>query len=435
MQQTSEKAQLKVAQTNSLDQWYKDKKAEDLISTEIKTNTAGQYADADSWSVFTMTRAGYLPSAYQSANDFNKACYDLYAKRYQAMKKTDESGDYIDLDLTMVCKDALAITAMGYDARDVGGVNLINAIQNSKNKSSGGIISPVCAYAIDSYKYITDGNKDYILGLAQNLLDSKGNMATDQLIDMSLMQWQPIFAYYDPNAKPGDEYYLVKQAVEEAGLPYIQNHQAYNGSFYNGFNVSNPWSDAQIHICMGLGKINIYDTNYIQNGFSMISKTADSWQSFGSDESQIARGYEALLRSFNNQKSLFDCTDVSQSTVPVNDFIQEKNLPQAETLTDISKVDTELMGNLKAIDEKIADLKLSEDQIQALNSNYLAVKAKVASYVKIGDVNGDGKINAEDATMVLKADAQMITLSDGEKLAADVNNDGAVNSEDATLGS
>ncbi len=50
----------------------------------------------------------------------------------------------------------------------------------------------------------------------------------------------------------------------------------------------------------------------------------------------------------------------------------------------------------------------------------------------LGDVNGDGKVNVKDATMIQKATAKVIKLNDAENLRGDVNGDGKVNVKDAT---
>ncbi len=53
--------------------------------------------------------------------------------------------------------------------------------------------------------------------------------------------------------------------------------------------------------------------------------------------------------------------------------------------------------------------------------------------VALGDVNGDGVINASDATRVLLSSVGKITLDADQQSAADINGDGAVNAMDATL--
>ena len=50
----------------------------------------------------------------------------------------------------------------------------------------------------------------------------------------------------------------------------------------------------------------------------------------------------------------------------------------------------------------------------------------------LGDVNGDGKVNVKDATMIQKAAAKIITLTDAENIRANVNGDTKVNVKDAT---
>ena len=50
----------------------------------------------------------------------------------------------------------------------------------------------------------------------------------------------------------------------------------------------------------------------------------------------------------------------------------------------------------------------------------------------LGDVNGDGKVNIKDATLIQKAVAKIISLTDAEQTRADVNADEKVNIKDAT---
>ena len=55
------------------------------------------------------------------------------------------------------------------------------------------------------------------------------------------------------------------------------------------------------------------------------------------------------------------------------------------------------------------------------------------SDILIGDVNADGKIDITDATMIQKAVAELIELTDEQKKAADTNADGKVDITDATM--
>ena len=51
----------------------------------------------------------------------------------------------------------------------------------------------------------------------------------------------------------------------------------------------------------------------------------------------------------------------------------------------------------------------------------------------IGDLNGDGKVTIDDATLVQKAIAEMISLNEDQKKAADTNGDGNITIDDATM--
>ena len=60
-----------------------------------------------------------------------------------------------------------------------------------------------------------------------------------------------------------------------------------------------------------------------------------------------------------------------------------------------------------------------------------AVLLASADNIKLGDINGDGKINASDARIALRASASLETLTEDQKIAADLNFDKKVNAADA----
>lgn len=57
--------------------------------------------------------------------------------------------------------------------------------------------------------------------------------------------------------------------------------------------------------------------------------------------------------------------------------------------------------------------------------------ALYAAWIELGDVNTSGKINAEDALLILKYVANISPMSEMQQFAADVNENGKVNAEDA----
>lgn len=51
--------------------------------------------------------------------------------------------------------------------------------------------------------------------------------------------------------------------------------------------------------------------------------------------------------------------------------------------------------------------------------------------VKMGDVNGDGSVTADDSLLVQQAVVELVTLTEEQFTAADVNEDGTVDAMDA----
>ncbi|WP_414151165.1 hypothetical protein ACIZ62_02505 [Acetobacterium carbinolicum] len=328
------------------------------------TNTYG------SWLIFTAARADYTPHS-----GFYVECYDAFVQKYQKSNKKDAQGKPLNegFDANEVAKDALAITAMGYDARNVGGYNLIEMLTNGKNPSDGYFVKQVSEFAIDSYNYLPERDHAYIHELAAKAL--AGSVThVDPLIDMYIMEFQPIAAFYDPNAKDGDEFYDVKQAMETVFIPYFSRIQGYTGLFYSGIDYNNAWSNAQSFIMLGTADVDLFQTAFIKNGYSLLDILTDKNESFSADEGQIARGYEAIVRAYRNQNKLFDCTDVSNSTVKVNDAIW--SLPEASAITAANKAAAQ--QGLDAVDEVLGSLDLTASQKSNIDmTKYNAVKAKV----------------------------------------------------------
>lgn len=324
-----------------------------------------------SWLIFTAVRADYTPH-----NGFYAECYDAYIQKYQQSNKKDAQGKPLNegFDANEVAKDVLAITAMGYDARNIGGYNLIEMLTNGKNPSEGYFVKQVSEFAIDSYNYLPDRDHAYIHELAAKAL--AGTVSHDDpLIDMYIMEFQPIAAYYDPNAKDGDTFYDVKQAMEKVFIPYFSRIQGYTGLFYSGIDYNNAWSNAQSFIMLGTGDVDIFQSAFIKNGYSMLDILTDKNKSFSADEGQIARGYEALVRAYRNENKLYDCTDVSNSTIKVNNAIFA--LPEVSTITSANKAATQ--KGLDAVDAVLKSLNLTASQKSSIDmTKYNAVKAKVA---------------------------------------------------------
>ena len=90
-------------------------------------------------------------------------------------------------------------------------------------------------------------------------------------------------------------------------------------------------------------------------------------------------------------------------------------------------------------DAKADDLKKKYSNVKDISNNDLGtgttvkIDNKEYKIIKVGDVNGDGRVTAKDATQILKYVVKLIDLNDEQKNAADINKDGNVTAKDATL--
>ena len=354
------------------------------LKTQLPANVSGHDAvfgvtngkTYGSWLIFTAARAGYTPH-----DGFNAECFAAFEQKYKDSEKVDSAGKPLNegFDANDVAKDALAITAMGYDARNVAGYNLIEMLTNGKNPSDGYFVGQVSEFAIDSYQYLPGQEASYIHDLAAKALTGTVTHS-DPLIDMYVMEFQPIAAYYDPNAKEGDQFYDVKQAMEKVFIPYFSAHQGYTGLLYSGISYNNPWSNAQSFIMLGMGNVNLFQTSFIKNGYTMLDILLATTESFSADEGQIARGYEALVRSYRGEKQIFDCTDMVNSTVKVNNAIVA--LPAVDTITSNNKEAAQTA--LNNVDKVLTSLTLTDSQKSSIDmTKYNAVKAKLGTQIPV----------------------------------------------------
>ena len=317
------------------------------------------------WDVFSSARSGYkVRDGYY--NDWFTAVKD-------ELKRMEKQGINVqDVKMTEWEKLVLAITAIGYDPRDItyDGADLIDIISNKNylNASNQYFTPQYAVLALNSYNYIDSVPKDenhidesYLDGLIHSWAASaKGTTAADgstvvsnSAPDMAVMLVQPIAAYYDQNknAQDGDTYYDVKVGMEHC-FDQFSNSQTYRGSFWGGYtdmgsgiiDLNNPWTNAQIYMTLGMAKANIFDSKYIKDGKTMIDaalqgfdveKGTTIYDNSTYEPAQICRGIDSLVRVYEGRNSIFDCTDVTDSTVPVNNAVEA--LPAVDNITSSDK--------------------------------------------------------------------------------------------------
>ena len=65
--------------------------------------------------------------------------------------------------------------------------------------------------------------------------------------------------------------------------------------------------------------------------------------------------------------------------------------------------------------------------------NYSGSVSETFEIIMLGDVNADGRVDINDATLVQKAVAELVVLDEKQQKAADVTGDGKITIDDATL--
>ncbi|AFA49795.1 DUF4430 domain-containing protein [Acetobacterium woodii] len=379
----------------------------------------------DSWIIISAARNNYpVPDGF----------YDEYfktiCKKYTDLKTAGVEGKTFDACDT--AKDALLIESIGYDPRSVGGYDLIDILSRKDTATNGKYFaSQYENFAITAQDFTIASDSEhndvnaYIHDLAQiKTTDVQGNaIQNDTASDMAVMGIQPIMAYYNPNAQPGDEWYDVKVAVEYY-LKMFENAQSYKGTFWGGFggseytgskdfDLANYWTNAQVNLSLGMAGISPFDPRFVKNGkspldgiltaFDLEKGTYDSYiDSY--DPTQITRGINALIRAAEGKNQFFNMRDVTNSTVVVNNAIAA--LP--ETIT----------ADNKAIVESAADLydALNDSKKATINTANTAKLTAAKTAVGISQPGEAAKVVIAQITALPETTA--ITL-DNQKAVVD----------------
>lgn len=93
---------------------------------------------------------------------------------------------------------------------------------------------------------------------------------------------------------------------------------------------------------------------------------------------------------------------------------------------------------------RIHNGEISELEVSEVDGNFAIMTDAFSTYavvyeaektpdILLGDVNVDGKINAQDALLILKHAASITKLNESEQIAADINEDAKINASDALM--
>lgn len=216
------------------------------------------------WAIFGLARSGVsVPQEYFEAYGENVAAYTaqqggvLHAKKY-----------------TEYSRVILAWTAMGRDATDVGGFNLLIPLADFDQTVFQGINGPIFALlALDSGAYdipentaettqaTRDAYVDYILNA--ELPDGGWSFAGGEAeTDITAMALQALAKYRDRQD--------VSEAVER-GLTVLSQQQEENGG-YVAYNSESSESIAQVIVALAELGVSLTDSRFVKSGNTLVSR-------------------------------------------------------------------------------------------------------------------------------------------------------------------
>ena len=348
-----------------------DKVAEKLDSTGdylISLGVPGVGSIGGEWRVLGLARAGKITSELSDGYYENLVSYieENGSAKLDARKSTENS------------RVIIALSAIGKDATDVAGYNLIEPLADYDFVTWQGLNGPVFALiALDTYSYeiptasddATQTTREELVNyILKRQLENGGwtffGSTADP--DMTGMAIQALAPYYNKNAD-------VKSAVDKA-LDVLSASQQDNGGFASWGSV-NVESCAQVLTALAsLGIDADTDERFIKNGNTLVDAIM---------EFSVENGFAHVKDSGYNQMA------TEQAYYALVSYKRVKN------------------GKTSLYD--MSDVK---------NLRY--------------DVNGDRVLNVQDCTLIQKYSAELAELNDEQLKKADCNNDGFVNVIDAT---
>lgn len=304
----------------------KAKKAQDVLAQKIYDTTfkGGKYVpgvenSSGLYTVFSLVRAGF------KADKFYDSVYAKVKAQLGAIKTStgkfydDTNKKYVSQESILkdgaasqtYAKIALCVTALGKDASNVNGFNLIEKLADKSVYEASSIYSreTTILMAIDSKNYELPTGDNYLTRaelVNKTVADTDAQIATSidwNSIDSAVMQIQPLCAYQTKDVDGVDKS-AVKKACDKV-LNFMYNKQGADGTYGDSYSASNVWTTAQVMITAGLFGIDAATeengTDFIKNGVTLYDDALAFVDTDNNtvDEKLMAFQPEQLLRGFN----------------------------------------------------------------------------------------------------------------------------------------
>ena len=270
------------------------------------------------WAVIGLARSGKTVS-----DEYRNQYYSNVVKYVN--EHINDKGQIHRAKSTDNSRIILALTALGYDAANVGGHNLLSGLTAMDYVKKQGINGPIWALiAFDAHSYAIPENADKaqqvtregLIGaiLDAQLSDGGWSLSEDNAdADMTAMAIQALAKYYGKNE-------VVKAAVDKA-LNRLSAMQTSTGGYLSWSSV-NSESCAQVIVALtALGIDPMKDSRFIKNGCSVVDSLLSFYAGGGFSHTAngnisgmaTEQGYYALAsyaRMKDGKTSLYDMSDV-----------------------------------------------------------------------------------------------------------------------------
>lgn len=275
-------------------------------------------------------KSDYFDKMYANVESQLKSLADTGSVTVEGEAKDEAviAGKYPELTYAKI---VLFVTAMGKDARNVGGYNLIEKMAQKSTyeaSSEAYMLDSTMLLALDSGNYFPPAGDDYITkddlvnNIAAKMDDSIAQALQWNSVDSVAMALQPLYKYATDDILPEDAS-SDRTAVQEAyakGIHFLESTQNADGSWSGyGTETNNVWTLAQIMTAMGQLRINPCSetdgTDFIKNGMTVLDDAAvfvdvenkkvdDDLMSYQPE--QLLRGLTAVIRAMERRDSLYD---------------------------------------------------------------------------------------------------------------------------------
>ena len=410
------------------------------------------------WTILALARGGYAaPASY-------------YARYYQMLEETvQEKNGVLDANkYTEYARVVLALSAIGKDARNVAGYDLVAPLYDSATVNDQGLNGTIFALlALDSVQGLNSGAATAAKeGYLQTILDAQlrdggwnlGGTNSDP--DMTAMALQALAKYESQSA--------VSTAISK-GVTRLGKKQASNGGYTNAYGEGNAETVAQVIVALCELGISLEDSRFVKEGNTLLDnllsfqsedggfkhKLGDA-ENDGMSSEQASYALAAARRISQGKSSLYRMNDVTDLTAGgelpiVRDCMG--NLLTAEQNTEGSVSFTAALGSVTVtlngsgssfsaastgdvacvVLVKNADGGYSPRTITtAGGAHALSVYAGEEIILAVtGDLNGDGRVSALEARMALKASANPSALDALKTAIADLDANGKLSALEA----